>query len=278
MKLINVKEQKLTMERFKQIIFLFFISAFSVSLTGCLDDEEQDFNNDVAASAQVIAQNSLFVDTLSIDEPGWVVIHADNGNNAPVVPDIISEPVQLTQAGNYNNRVIVNFTEDANLSDGTLVWVMLHSDTGTEGEYEFDGQSGEDPPIMSNNMTVMDSATIRAPMVEVSDQAVESNEITIDQARVGVRSWVVVHLADSQGQPGEVVGWTQLTQSNNSDVTVSLDDSKTYSSGDVLFAMLHIDAPPADQFGFPGGDDVPEVFGFDEAGEGIIVLDDFTVQ
>lgn len=259
-------------------LLLFLLLAFSVIFfSGCLDDEEEALTNLVEVPDQVISQNLVFIQSLQTNEDGWIVVHADNGSDAPVTPDIISEPVSIPQSGLYQN-VGVELTPEANLVDGSKFWVMLHQDTGTEDEYEFDGQNGLDSPLMQDGNIVMDNFAITAPEVVAVDQAVTDNQVTIENAVIGRQGWVVMHLVDDQGNPAAVVGQTLLQQSQTSDVVVDLDDTQTYNSGDELIAMLHIDAEPFGVFNFPGGDDVPEVFGFDANDDPVVVLTRFTVQ
>ena len=262
----------------KSSIKLFTLSIIILfTLGGCLEDDEPSITSSITVPEQTLSQNLLYIQSFSIDQAGWIVVHADNGNNGPQVPEIISNPVQVQGRGTYQD-VLVQFTPDANLTDGGTVWPMLHQDTGNQGEYEFDGQSGDDPPVQVDGQTVTESVTINAPSIQVSDQAIDDNQITVDEAIIGVRGWVAVHVTDEDGNPGAVVGTTELTQANNTGLNVQLDDSQTYNSGDVLIAMLHIDRQPLSTFNFPDGDDVPEVFGFDDNDEPVIVLDSFTVQ
>jgi hypothetical protein len=91
---------------------------------------------------------------------GWVVVHASNeAGDGPMVPDIISEPVYL-EAGD-NADVEVTFTDEANVTTGDVVWVMLHDDTGVEGVYEFNGVNGLDLPITDSDGVVVTAITIQ---------------------------------------------------------------------------------------------------------------------
>ncbi|PAM93568.1 hypothetical protein B4N84_17240, partial [Flavobacterium sp. IR1] len=90
----------------------------------------------LAVEDQVLRNNVVNVASITLDRGGYVVIHASNeAGDGPMVPEIISEPVYL-EAGDYTN-VEVPVKEEANVTTGDTVWVMLHTDTGTEEEYEF---------------------------------------------------------------------------------------------------------------------------------------------
>jgi hypothetical protein len=262
----------------KKIFLYLFLAGLVVSFSGCLDDDEPDITSFVDVQQQVLSQNQIFVPQIQINQAGWVVVHA-NSNDAPVTPGIVSEVDTLPEAGSY--RALIKFTPDANLADGNKYWVMLHEDTGTEGEYEFDGQSGLDQPVMRNGEIVMDSATVFAPYVEVSNQSISNNRVIVDETYMGQSGWVVIHLADDQGNPGAVVGQSRVSTQQNaltSEIVVNLDDTQTYNPGDELIAMLHINEQPFDEFNFPDGGDVPEVFGFDDNDNPVVVLTSFTIE
>ncbi|MFW5700178.1 MAG: DUF7282 domain-containing protein [Cyclobacteriaceae bacterium] len=264
----------------KKIFLYFLLAGLMFGFSGCLDDDEPDIASFVDVPQQVLSQNEIFVPQIQINQDGWVVVHA-NSNDAPVTPNIVSEVDTLPEAGFYDRQVLIKFTPDANLADGNKYWVMLHEDTGTDDVYEFDGQNNLDPPLMQDGEIVMDSATVFAPFVEVSDQPISNNQIIIDETRMGQQGWIVVHLTDDQGNPGAVVGQTRVSTQQNattSDIVVNLDDTQTYTTGDELFAMLHINVEPFDEFNFPDGGDLPEVFGFDATDEPAVVLTRFTIQ
>ena len=95
---------------------------------------------------QVMANNVVEVAYINLSQDGYVVVHATNAaGDGPMVPAIISDPVYL-EAGEHTD-VEVPLKETAVVNAGDTVWVMLHGDTGTEMEYEFDGENGLDLPI-----------------------------------------------------------------------------------------------------------------------------------
>jgi hypothetical protein len=153
---------------------------------------------------------------------------------------------------------------------------MLHTDTGVEGVYEFDGSNGQDGPIIDSDGNVVTSPiTIMSTSIEVQDQPVMNNSITIDQVNAAVDGWIVVHneMGGEIELPG-IVGKTAVQAGVNNDVVIELDDEVTYTAGQSLFPMLHIDEGPLGEYNFPGVD-VPEVFGFSSSN---IIVTQITVQ
>jgi len=136
-------------------------AVITFSFASCSDDDDDNTTTNTPAtevatlsvSSQVISQNTVMVKMIDIPADGWIVIHADNGSNGPVVPAIISEPTFVRAGANQN--IAVSFSSDATLSDGDQVWVMLHEDTGTEMQYEFDGNNNLDPPFIASGAPVM---------------------------------------------------------------------------------------------------------------------------
>ncbi len=214
---------------------------------------------------QALVNNTITVGDITLAEDGWVVVHADNGDG-PQVPDIISQPVYLP-AGNYSS-VEVPFKDDANVMANDQVWVMLHTDTDGEAVYEFDG--GEmDPPITVDGEILMKEITITDVTSEditasfsVSDNlSVTDNKINVGTITMGQDGWVVVH-ADNAGSPKvpEIISEpVYLEEGENTDVTITFDDSADVSVGTTVWVMLHNDTGIKGQYEFDGanGLDMP---------------------
>ena len=99
------------------------------------------------ATAQPVSEaNSINIATVLSDGPGWMVIHADNGDGAPG-PVIGFSPV----LDGLNENVGVLLVEDATAT----VFPMLHVDTGELGTYEFGEVEGADLPVTVNDEVVV---------------------------------------------------------------------------------------------------------------------------
>ncbi len=99
------------------------------------------------ATAQPVSEaNSINIATVLSDGPGWMVIHADNGDGAPG-PVIGFSPV----LDGLNENVGVLLVEDATAT----VFPMLHVDTGELGTYEFGEVEGADLPATVNDEVVV---------------------------------------------------------------------------------------------------------------------------
>lgn len=240
------------------------IIASSLLFTSCdNEDEEEMMEPDMptgmlTVSDQTISQNTLIISNVNVDQDGWIVVHASE-DGGPVVPDIISEPV-LVESGESSD-IEVTLNDFSSLSDGASVWVMLHTDDGEAGVYEFDGANGLDNPITTEEGDiVMNEITISAPSVSVTDQVVNENMVTIEEVNAAVDGWIVIHEDDGEGNPGPVIGQTFVEAGSNADVMIDLGDA-TFSGDEMLFPMLHIESPADGEYGFPDNGDGPEVFG-----------------
>jgi hypothetical protein len=216
------------------------------------------------AEDQTISQNTVVVNSVSLNKNGWVVIHKDNGSGGPQVPDIVSEP-KFVEAGTQSN-VEVQIKDGTSLSDGESLWIMLHTDNGTIGEYEFDGSSGFDGPIIDDQGNVVTSPIeIYAPGIIANDQPVVNREVVINEVDAATDGWIVIHNDNGSGDITlpQIIGKTAVDAGVNSNVVIELADTVNISSGQKLFPMLHIDADPSGEYNFPGVD-APEVFGFED--------------
>lgn len=247
--------------------FTLILMACAVLLYSCNDDETDEMMDDdetptgmLTVSDQTISQNKIMVSNIDLDQNGWVVVHASTGDGGPVVPDIISEPLLVSAGG--ESDLEITLTEETQLEDGDVVWVMLHTDDGVAGTYEFDGNNGFDAPITDEDgEIVMTSITISAPSITAEAQVISENMISIGEVKAAVDGWLVIH-ADNEGAPGEVLGQTMVSAGSNTDVIVDLG-SAVFAGGETLWPMLHIESPADGEYGFPDNGDGPEVFGED---------------
>ena len=223
------------------------------------------------ANDQDLVNGVVYVESITMEQDGYVVIHASNeAGDGPMVPDIISEPVYL-EAGTYSN-VGVPLTDDANVEAGDTLWVMLHEDTGAEGEYEFDGSNGLDLPIMDGDNVVVSSITINnvttaamSGVLTVNDQALVDNTITIENINLDMDGWVVVHASNAAGDgpmvPDIISVPVYLEAGDNADVEITFTEDANVEAGDVVWVMLHNDTGVEGVYEFNGinGLDLPIV-------------------
>ncbi|MBE2183120.1 MAG: hypothetical protein IAE89_06825, partial [Anaerolineae bacterium] len=131
---------------------------------------------------------------------------------------------------------------------------MLHVDDGTAGTYEFDGSSGLDNPILVNGAEITFPVSA-APSMTFADQEEADGMILVDSALIDAYGWLVVH-ASSEGQPGEILGYTALRPGINSNIAIEVDPT---AAGKQVFLMLHYDTNSMGvfEFGMVEGADVP---------------------
>ena len=233
----------------------------NIVMTSITLSVDGDPTGTLMVSDQTLSQNMVHISNVTLDRAGWVVVHASTSEGGPVVPGIISEP-KMVAAGSTDD-VMVELTDFADLSDGATLHVMLHTDDGTAGEYEFDGANGFDNPIFDDGGNiVMIGITVSAPSISVENQVVSENMITIGEVNAAVDGWLVIHADNGEGSPGDVLGQTMVMAGSNSDVMVDLGTA-TYAGGEKLFPMLHIESPADGMYGFPDNGDGPEIFGED---------------
>jgi hypothetical protein len=111
----------------------------------------------VTASAQTVSVLSVVVvDQVVSEGPGWIVIHEDDGG-------AIGGIVGFTAVSDGANAdVAVELTEARAAVDGETLYAMLHADTGTVGEFEFDG--GEiDGPVSDDDGVIAPPFVVTVP-------------------------------------------------------------------------------------------------------------------
>lgn len=112
--------------------------------------------------------------------------------------------------------------------------------------------------------------------IVVDDQTLMNGTVTISNVEISEDGWLVIY-EDNAGVLGtEILGYVQVGDGSHEDVTVELDDDVELTSGDVLWAALHVDSDRDGQFDWDGitGTDLPVQSGSTNLAESFIVTID----
>jgi hypothetical protein len=170
------------------------------------------------------------------DGPGWLVVHADNGEGSPG-PVIGYAPV----SDGFNSPVVVELAA----ADVTpILYPMLHEDTGEPEVYEFGEVEGADAPVMIDGNVLF--VAIRATPSITYEGVLDGNVLTIAEAVIDAPGWLVIH-GDENGAPGPVIGYAPLNAGQNTNIVIELDEGGITGT---LFPMLHYDTDGAGEYEF----------------------------
>ena len=114
----------------------------------------------LSVNDQAVENGTITISETNTNQIGFVVLHRDTGDDAPVVPASIGHgQVYLGQ----NNDLEISLDEGETVESGEKIQAMLHIDNGTIGSYDFDGSEGsDDPPVFDEaNNIVMVQFTIQ---------------------------------------------------------------------------------------------------------------------
>jgi len=227
-------------------------------LTGCGESGTTDPDPSgsteprIVASATVRPLNGLILfDSVYSDGPGWLVVHRDNGANAPVVPAVIGR-LHLDSGLTTESAIML----DSVVGNGEKIWLMLHEDDGIVGAWEYEGASSPDQPVTSGTAVVMVSTTIvqTDPMIVVRDQMLDNNGVAVESVASPEKAWLVFRKSES-GLPGEVI--TSIRVDTGVDATGAqfpTEPSYSLRAGDTVWVALHRDRGAPNIFEFPGPD------------------------
>ena len=196
----------------------------------------------VEAAEQTVGESNIVtVARVELLEPGWVAIHVDDDGQAGAVIG----GVRL-EAGLYEN---VPVTIDRRYATPTL-HAVLHEDDGEIGLLEF--PDGDQPLLFNGQPVVAAFAAHYPPDILVYDQPFIDGSIVVERVISEGPGWLAIY-SDQDGQPGLIIGFAALEDGVNEAVRIDLIESAVTLQ---LYARLHQDTTPGDEFDFPGNDPV----------------------
>ena len=191
----------------------------------------------------------LVVKRVLAPSDGWVVVHADMDGK----PGLRVGLAQVKRGESLDVRVPLE-----GLTTPKVI-VALHADRGTPGEYDFDMMNKEmspDRPFFVNEAELARVVTVRdfglpvnasdASLV-ASDQIEETKTVTVSRVEAPADAWVVVHLENDGGGPGQRVGLTHVDAGVSEDLKVKL---YPLPLTDTLIVALHADLGDPGLFNF----------------------------
>ncbi|MBZ0301906.1 MAG: SH3 domain-containing protein [Anaerolineae bacterium] len=209
----------------------------------------------IAAHDQMVSDTTVTIASVVAQVDGWLVVH----QSVDGAPGPVAGYTQV-KAG-QNHDVVV--TLDMNTPTSVL-YPMLHVDTGTAGTYEFGTVQGADGPVNVNGrVAVLPIWTVAH--VRMADQiavhgdsmpAMDMAPVVLAQSVLAeVDGWLVIHTGTSEG-PGPVAGFAPVQAGTNLNVEVTLDQTAPSA---ILWPMLHVDTGEAGvyEFGTVEGADGP---------------------
>jgi hypothetical protein len=179
---------------------------------------------------------------------GFLVFHTE----AEGGPGPVAGFAPVSAGTNLNVEVTLS-----QLPPTTVLWPMLHVDTGTIGEYEFGVVEGADGPVRVNDQVL--TFPINAAPSITYEGGLEGNALTVTGALMDGPGWLAIH-SNNNNAPGPVLGTAPLRPGVNAPITVTVDPT---AAGDLVFPMLHFDTGEAGvyEFGSVEGADAPVFVG-----------------
>ncbi|MGM0558995.1 MAG: DUF7282 domain-containing protein [Myxococcota bacterium] len=246
---------------------------------------EDEFSPEISASDQTISSaeaGAVTIDSATARDDAWVVVRSGACVDSPDDAGEI-RGVRAISRGEQPD-VVVDVTPE--VSDGETLCAYLHEDAPKDGDFTYEDDAQEDPPVniegtfISAEWTVSVEGAAGDPLVEASDQDVSGtspNQVTIDRVVSQDAGWIVIHRG-SCSTDGEVVGQASVVDGENTDVAVEFDDGEWILGSNAQFcAMLHADNPEDGDFTYDGenSEDIPIL---DEGGNPITDAFVVTVQ
>ncbi len=199
---------------------------------------------DVFVLDQPVIDGKIELERVYSNGPGWAVVYFDNEGDLGLI--IGFAPL----AAGLNEAVEIEVIESAVTPQ---LHILLHTDDEPIGEFDF---PQADRPVTTPDGRLPAPVTFRTDpgnYLITRDQPLTADTVLIPYVVTDLDTWLVIY-TDSDGQPGEIVGRIPLPPGINRNIQVPVSG---VSSGDTLWAVLHLDATPTNEFNFPDGNDTP---------------------
>jgi len=200
----------------------------------------------VTVHDQVANAPYVMIDTVSMDMPGFIVIHASSADGK-IGPVIGWREINVGSSTNIAVEI-----DDAKAT--ATLYAMLHYDTGEVGKYEFGTVDGADLPVEGDQMMV--TPAFKIDLVHADDQFIKDNIFTVSHVVAQKDGFIVIHSGDRSG-PGPVLGFAPVKAGFNMDIAVTLSGDVT----PIVWPMLHVDDGTMGEYNFGKveGEDGPVV-------------------
>ena len=200
---------------------------------------------DIFVYDQQLHEGKISIDRVITDGPGWVAAYYDDGGQPGLIIGFA-----LLEDG-VNEQVEVELLETAVTP---RLFLILHEDTGNEGEFDF---PVADLPVVYEGqlLTPVVVQTNSGNYLITKDQSpIEQNTISVPLVVADLDTWLVIYNLDETEEPDEIIGQTWLPAGIHRDIQVAINPG---SKPGTLLAILHQDSGNLNQFDFPDGADVP---------------------
>lgn len=194
----------------------------------------------VTVSDQDLSEDgSLLIDNVTAATQSWIAVHIDDdGQPGPMLG---YAPVMKGEQENLAIKI--------NWFDATpTLHAVLYIDAGEPGHFD---DPATDKPIVIDGLAVQTIFQLRLPPdIFVVDQPALDGIIHVERATSNGPGWIVVY-QDEDGDFGNIIGWSALTDGLNHRVAISVTESAVTP---ILHLMLHEDLEDLGEFGFPRTD------------------------
>lgn len=242
-------------QKLKSLILFPALFFLVIGLQSCKDDEPGDVivlpaGSITAEEELVISHNTLLVDQVMANSAVWLVARHTNSEGE------IIDRILLTDKTTAN----IDISLDETVRNGDVIYLILYIDDAVgEGDGNFE-EDEDDLPIPG----ATEAVTVLSPTFSSTDPTIKNNALTFDNVTTAASGWIAIYNADPDIETSEIIGRTFVNESENN-VVVNLKEGFTYTSGQEIFARLHLDDPADESFTFENDptQDIPEIFGFE---------------
>lgn len=212
----------------------------SEAVTASFEVELQAIVPALEVSDQEIGEDGLVtVDRAIMAEPGWLALHVDEDGQ----PGEMLNFVPVMRGENRNVTIPVNWREAT-----TVLYAVLYQDTGQSGQFE---HPDSDPQVVVNDEPVAAAFNVILPLdVFVLDQPVIDGTVVVERVSSNENGWLAVY-SDADGALANIIGFAPISSGINHQVVISVTESAVTPQ---LHLMVHQDAEPLGEFGFPVSD------------------------
>ncbi|MGM0582238.1 MAG: DUF7282 domain-containing protein [Bacteroidota bacterium] len=186
---------------------------------------------------QLISQDSVRIKNVFINKDGWIVARKVINDGLPQ-NSLISHPLFLTEG--HHDNLFIRLKGNAQLNDSDQIQLVLHEDSGIDGEFEYDENNEVDQPVEAYSEGIIEETiSLYTPFMKAESQLIDENTFIIDEVLAASAGWLAVFSDTTETAPGNLIGYLEIDSGHHENLSIDLQGS-ILTDGQTIIPALYV--------------------------------------